>query len=100
MTTCRFINYILFKFTSIFKNIRKLLDISIFIDTPSKIRYKRRLEVIVREILFREISIIKTPVQGVETQQLDPLEPFDNLIIFKFIKRFLRFVQVLRKGIT
>ena len=31
-------------FVFYFKNIRKLLDISIFIDTPSKIRYERRLE--------------------------------------------------------
>ena len=70
-------------FVFYFKNIRKLLDISIFIDTPSKIRYERRLE--------RDTKNRGRTKSSVEKQYFSMVEPMHNRFIEPY-KKFSNFV--------
>ena len=94
-------------FVFYFKNIRKLLDISIFIDTPSKIRYKRRLERDIRSRGRTKNSIEKqyfSMVKPMHSKFIEPYKKFSNFVISHNQKSELSFnslfkeIENLKKG--
>jgi uridine kinase len=87
-------------FVFYFKNIRKLLDISIFIDTPSKIRYKRRLERDIKNRGRTKDSIEKqyfTMVKPMYNKFIEPYKKFSNFVISHNQKSELSFNSLFNK---
>lgn len=94
-------------FVFYFKNIRKLLDISIFIDTPSKIRYERRLERDTKNRGRTKNSIEKqffSMVKPMHSKFIEPYKKFSNFVISHNQKSELSFnslfkeIENLKKG--
>ena len=87
-------------FVFYFKNIRKLLDISIFIDTPSKIRYERRLERDIKDRGRTKNSIEKqyfSMVKPMHNKFIEPYKKFSNFVISHNQKSELSFNSLFNK---